>query len=242
MVETRPLVMVLLGHESEKEESRRELDDVVFLPSKSIDLDSLDSRTRMAIFSWLSMLWLAITNKALHGASEEEMRLVLETFSQFKTRSGASCLHPLDLTRGLELDICKNYLMMLYSRIGKLLALASGIAGTGLDADTTHLLLLVCAGSASPQGKVTIPSVWAQVRRESERLARQALSSPGSNSVNREDVEMVMGRRIAAMIGDVIQFVVTDGRKGKLSDWQAGKEWEGLMDLWVGLCRAVSRG
>ena len=231
--------MVLLGHEANSLESSDEPGDIVFLPRGSRNLEDLDPRAGMAVFSWQSMLWLSFTNKALHGTSEEETRLVLQTFSAFKGKTASSGISPLDMTRSLDMDVTRNYLMMLYSRIGKLLASTPCVAGTGLDADTSHLLLLVCAGTASPNGKVSLPSLWAQIRREAERLARQAITTTENEATDRGDVELTMARKICAVIDDVIRFVVEDERKGDKSQWQAGKEWEGLMDLWIGLYRAV---
>lgn len=229
--------MVLLGHEADKSDSSGELGDVVFLPRGIQNLQELEPRTRMGIFSWMSMLWLSFTNKALHGATEQETRLVLRTFSAFKAKSESSRIHPLEFARSLDLDVTRNYLMMLYSRIGKLLGSASGISGTSLDAEVTHLLLLICAGLASPDGKVSMPSLWSQVRREAERLARQAVSSVDDSEGAASD----MARRISTIIDEVIQFVTNDARKGSLGEWQKSKEWEGLMDLWIGLFRTVSR-
>jgi hypothetical protein len=186
------------------------------------------------------MLWLAFVTKALHSDKEAERAAVLRIISTFELAHSRSRLQPLDLSRNLELEVCKNYLILLYTRIGKLLTSTSLILRIKSDFDVTHYLLLLYAANATPQGKIAMPGLWAQIGRESERLVRQAGAVAEDTTDDKGDAEVTIGKRIVAMIGHLVEVVLRDESKGNLGDWQMTKEWEHLMDMWLGLYRAVS--
>lgn len=237
LVESRPIVLVILGHESDQAGKLNSLEDVFCLPLANKPIEAFEMRERLAIFSWLAMLWVACVTKAIGSDKQDERTSVLEAIAAHTSLVVTSRIKPLDISRHLEIGTTKPYLLLSYTRIGKLLSLTPTVRGTTTDESVTFQLLLLYAANASSTGKVTFTDLWVQTRRESERLARH-----GSQTVTEESfkLELQKGAFIVRMIGDVIQTTMETSGAQLLNEWRTDKEWQDLMDFWLGLYRAVS--
>jgi hypothetical protein len=212
------------------------VEDLFYLPIANKPIENLEAPKRLAIFSWLSMLWLAFVNKAISSGKQDERTDVLEAVAAFKSPIAASRLTPLDISRHLEMDRTKSYLLVLYTRIGKLLSLTPTVLGSTIDGNATWQLLLLYEANASVKGKVTFAGLWSQTKREGERLAKHA-----SRTVTEESYRMELknATSIVGMISQVVQTALDRSDSQLLDEWKSQKEWQALMDYWLGLYRAV---
>ena len=237
LIESRSIVLAILGHESQQAETLDSLQDVFCLPLAEKSIADFETRERLAIFSWLAMLWVACVTKASLSDKQEDRTDVLEAIAALTSPIATSVLKPLDISRHLERGTTKVYLLLLYTRIGKLLSLTPTVRGTTTDVNLTSHLLLLFAINASSTGQVTFTHLWLQTRRESERLAKHGSRMDAEESFK---LELQKGAIIVTMIGDVVKTTLETTSSQLLKEWRTDKEWQGLMDFWLGLYRAVS--
>ena len=237
LIESRSIVLAILGHESQQAETLNSLQDVFCLPLAEKSIADFETRERLAIFSWLAMLWVACVTKASLSDKQEDRTDVLEAIAALTSPIATSVLKPLDISRHLERGTTKVYLLLLYTRIGKLLSLTPTVRGTTTDVNVTSHLLLLFAVNASSTGQVTFTHLWLQTRRESERLAKHGSRIDAEESFK---LELQKGAIIVTMIGDVVKTTLETTSSQLLKEWRTDKEWQGLMDFWLGLYRAVS--
>jgi len=237
LIESRSIVLAILGHESQQAQTLNSLQDVFCLPLAEKSIADFETRERLAIFSWLAMLWVACVTKASLSDKQEDRTDVLESIAALTSPIATSVLKPLDISRHLERGTTKVYLLLLYTRIGKLLSLTPTVRGTTTDVNLTSHLLLLFAVNASSTGQVTFTHLWLQTRRESERLAKHGSRMDAEESFK---LELQKGAIIVTMIGDVVKTTLETTSSQLLKEWRTDKEWQGLMDFWLGLYRAVS--
>jgi hypothetical protein len=214
------------------------LQEVFYLPRPDEPIESFETKERLAVFSWLSMLWLAFVNKANSSDKQNERTAVLEGIAASSSPAVATRLQALDISRCLEGQATKSYLLLLYTRIGKLLSGTILASGSSTDGDVTEHLLLLLAATASQAGRVTFASLWSQTRREGERLAKKA-DRMGTEENHRLNLEN--GASVVGMIEHVVQTALERNGSDLLNEWRSNKEWQGLMEFWLGLYRAVSQ-
>ena len=237
LIESRSIVLAILGHESQQAQTLNSLQDVFCLPLAEKSIADFETRERLAIFSWLAMLWVACVTKASLSDKQEDRTDVLEAIAALTSPIATSVLKPLDISRHLERGTTKVYLLLLYTRIGKLLSLTPTVRGTTTDVNLTSHLLLLFAVNASSTGQVTFTHLWLQTRRESERLAKHGSRMDAEESFK---LELQKGAIIVTMIGVVVKTTLETTSSQLLKEWRTDKEWQGLMDFWLGLYRAVS--
>jgi hypothetical protein len=213
------------------------LQDVFCLPLANKAIEAFETREKLAIFSWLAMLWVACVTKANFSDKQDERIGVLEAIAALTSPVATSLLKPLDISRYLEIGTTKVYLVLMYTRIGKLLSSTPTVRDTTTDGNVTSHLLLLYALNASSTGQVTFSHLWLQTRRESERLANHG---SGADTEESYKLELQKGAFIVKMIGDVVQTTLESSGSQLLKEWRTDKEWQCLMDFWLRLYRAVS--
>jgi hypothetical protein len=213
------------------------LESVMFLPSGSIPLKDRDSKTVQGTFTWMIMLWSALASKAVQG-KKEEILLLLHTMA-LPLNEGR--VHVLEFANYVDLATGKTYFTHLYARVGKLVPQAGIVPGSAQDAEITRLILLLRAGmSVGTEGALSLTALWTAVREEGQKLSRRVTQLIEEEKAERGKDELDMARAIGRMIEEVAKFVSGDDRKGGLGGCQGSREWEEMIELWVGLCRAVS--
>lgn len=179
-----------------------------------------------------------MVSKANHSGKTDEMQILLSALCP-PLGCGKESTHLLDFLPRLDPLTTKNYLVLLYTRIGKLLSMVPGLSGTSTDFNVTSLLLTIYASAVSADGRITFPTLWTQVRLEGERLARQLTNPLVANESGRiEQKEITVVQRVAEMFEQVVDAV--QRRNEVIDDWRKGQEWCELLQVWMGFYRVVS--